>query len=117
MNGKEKIFFELKINREFGDIISLYFDFLKTNLRKFTNIFLSYNGIFLIGLLIVSYLKRKQRIIPVIRPLENSSIDFARTVGGLYYEYKDYYDLITKKIELLSRIFKESFLYKYPRNK
>ncbi|WP_411031757.1 hypothetical protein [Spongiimicrobium sp. 3-5] len=49
-------YIELKINRDFGDIITTYFDFIKQNLKKFTNIFLSYNGIFLIGLLIVSYL-------------------------------------------------------------
>ncbi len=49
-------YIELKINRDFGDIITVYFDFLKQNLKKFTNIFLSYNGIFLVGLLIVSYL-------------------------------------------------------------
>ncbi len=49
-------FIELKVNRDFGDIITTYFDFLKQNLKKFTTIFLSYNGIFLIGLLIVSYL-------------------------------------------------------------
>ncbi|GGW33277.1 hypothetical protein [Arenibacter certesii] len=56
MNDKKNHFIELKINRDFGDIISLYFDFFKTNIKKFTNIFLSYNGIFLIGLLFVSYL-------------------------------------------------------------
>jgi len=46
----------LRINRDFGDIITAYFDFLKSNLKKFTNIFISYNGIGLIFLLIVSYL-------------------------------------------------------------
>ncbi len=49
-------YIELRINRDFGDLITVYFDFLKQNLKKFTNIFLSYNGIFLIGLLLVSYL-------------------------------------------------------------
>lgn len=49
-------YIELKVNRDLGDIITTYFDFLKQNLKKFTNIFLSYNGIFLIGLLVVSYL-------------------------------------------------------------
>ncbi len=49
-------YIELKINRDFGDIITTYFEFLKQNLKKFTNIFLSYNGIFLVGLLVVSYL-------------------------------------------------------------
>lgn len=56
MNNKEKIYLELNIDREFGEIISLYFDFFKANIKKFTNIFLSYNGIFLIGLVLVSYL-------------------------------------------------------------
>ncbi|PRX55492.1 DUF4350 domain-containing protein [Flagellimonas meridianipacifica] len=42
--------------------------------------------------------KRQQRIIPVIKPLENSSVEFARTVGALYYQNKDYTDLIHKKI-------------------
>lgn len=46
----------LRVNRDFGDIITIYFDFFKQNIKKFTNVFLSYNGIFLIGLLIVSYL-------------------------------------------------------------
>lgn len=46
----------LRVNRDFGDIITTYFDFFKQNIKKFTNVFLSYNGIFLIGLLIVSYL-------------------------------------------------------------
>ena len=46
----------LRINRDFGGIISVYFDFFKANIKKFTNVFISYNGIFLIGLLIASYL-------------------------------------------------------------
>lgn len=46
----------LRVNREFGDIITTYFDFFKQNIKKFTNVFLSYNGIFLVGLLVASYL-------------------------------------------------------------
>lgn len=55
-NTAQKKYIELKVNRDFGDIVTTYFDFIKQNLKNFTNIFLSYNGIFLIGLLIVSYL-------------------------------------------------------------
>ncbi|MBT8184819.1 MAG: hypothetical protein KJN76_08250 [Eudoraea sp.] len=55
-NNQEPQYLELKVNRDFGEIITLYFEFLKQNLKKFTNVFISYNGIFLIGLLIVSYL-------------------------------------------------------------
>ena len=43
--------------------------------------------------------KREQRIIPVITPLENSSVEFARTVGALYYQNKDYGNLVAKKIQ------------------
>nr|WP_299172101.1 hypothetical protein [uncultured Allomuricauda sp.] len=49
-------YIELRINRDFGDILTVYFDFLKQNIKKFTNVFLSYNGVFLVGLLITSYL-------------------------------------------------------------
>ncbi len=49
-------------------------------------------------LFVIFRAKRQQRIIPVIKPLENSSVEFARTVGALYYQNKDYTDLIHKKI-------------------
>ncbi len=52
----QKKYFELQINRDFGDIITTYFDFFKQNIKKFTNVFVSYNGVFLVGLLIASYL-------------------------------------------------------------
>ncbi|MEM9000114.1 MAG: DUF4350 domain-containing protein [Bacteroidota bacterium] len=42
--------------------------------------------------------KREQRIIPVIEPLQNSSVDFSRTVGALYYQNGDHTNLIFKKI-------------------
>lgn len=42
--------------------------------------------------------KREQRIIPIINPLSNTSVDFAKTIGGLYYQHRDYTNLITKKI-------------------
>ncbi|TDS14427.1 hypothetical protein DFQ03_2514 [Maribacter caenipelagi] len=46
----------LQVNRDFGGIVSAYFDFFKQNIKNFTNVFISYNGVFLIGLLITSYL-------------------------------------------------------------
>ena len=33
--------------------------------------------------------KRRQRIIPVVKPNKNSSLDFVKTVGRLYYQYHD----------------------------
>ncbi|MEZ4811416.1 MAG: DUF4350 domain-containing protein [Allomuricauda sp.] len=42
--------------------------------------------------------KREQRIIPVIEPLKNSSVEFAQAVGSLYHQNKDHTDLIHKKL-------------------
>jgi len=49
-------------------------------------------------LFIIFKAKREQRIIPVIKPLENSSVEFVRTVGSLYHQHRDYTDLNNKKI-------------------
>ncbi len=49
-------YIELKQNRDLGEIITVYFDFFKQNLRSFTNIFISYNGIFILLILGISYL-------------------------------------------------------------
>jgi len=44
--------------------------------------------------------KRKQRSIPVVNPLKNQSYEYAKTVGNLYLEEKEYEELISKKINL-----------------
>lgn len=51
-----KEYIELRQNRDFGEIITVYFDFFKQNLKSFTNTFISYNGIFILLLLGCSYL-------------------------------------------------------------
>lgn len=40
--------------------------------------------------------KRKQRVVPVITPLNNTSLDFVKTVGRLYYQRKDNKNLAEK---------------------
>lgn len=50
-------------------------------------------------LLLLIYLfesKRKQRIIPVIDPLKNASLDFVKTIGRLYLQRKDNRNLAIK---------------------
>jgi len=42
--------------------------------------------------------KRKQRIIPVITPLKNETLDFVRTISRLYFQKRDHQDLAAKKI-------------------
>ncbi|SRX75822.1 hypothetical protein [Aequorivita antarctica] len=46
----------LKQQRDVGEMITTYFEFLKQNFKPFLNIFISYNGIFILGFLGVSYL-------------------------------------------------------------
>lgn len=53
MQGK---YIPLKRQRDVGDMISTYFEFLKQNFKPFLNIFIRYNGIFILGFLGVSYL-------------------------------------------------------------
>ncbi|TYA84277.1 DUF4350 domain-containing protein [Seonamhaeicola marinus] len=42
--------------------------------------------------------KRRQRIIKIITPLQNTSVAFVKTISNLYFETKDYKNLIDKKI-------------------
>ena len=46
----------LRRQREVGEIITAYFNFFKTNFKPFVNIFISYNGLFILGFLGLSYL-------------------------------------------------------------
>ena len=43
--------------------------------------------------------KRQQRIIPLVEPLKNSSVEFAQAVGALYHQGRDPSGLIQKKID------------------
>lgn len=49
-------------------------------------------------LFIVIGIKRKQRIIPVIEPLRNTTLDFVDIVGTLYYQTGDHKNIAEKKI-------------------
>ncbi len=41
--------------------------------------------------------KRRQRVIPVIKPFKNTSLEFIETIGRLYYHKKNHKDIATKK--------------------
>jgi hypothetical protein len=43
--------------------------------------------------------KRKQRIIPIIKPLENTTLEFVATIGNLYYQRADHKNIALKKIQ------------------
>ena len=44
-------------------------------------------------------MKRRQRIIPVIAPVENSSVAFVETIGRLYYNKKNHTNLAEKMVQ------------------
>jgi hypothetical protein len=53
----------------------------------------------LLSLFLLIYLlgtKRRQRLIPLITPLKNSSLDFVKTIGQLYYQKRDHRNLAIK---------------------
>jgi hypothetical protein len=54
----------------------------------------------LIGIMLLMLFesKRRQRAIPVIEPLRNTTVEFAQTIGMLYYQNGDHRDLAQKKI-------------------
>lgn len=53
-------------------------------------------------------MKRRQRIIPVITPLANTTLEFVATIGDLYYQRGDHRNISDKKI---------SFFLEYVRTK
>jgi hypothetical protein len=42
--------------------------------------------------------KRKQRVVPIIKPLTNTTVDFTKTIGNLYFQEGDHQNIIDKKI-------------------
>lgn len=52
---------------------------------------------------------RRQRMIPIVKPLENSTVNFVETIGRLYFSKKNHLDIATKKFTY----FKEFVRSKY----
>jgi len=57
-----------------------------------------YLTIFLTLLFMIFNAKRRQRVIPIVKPLENTTVNFVKTISNLYYETEDHKNLIDKKI-------------------
>lgn len=54
----------------------------------------------LIGLVFFIFFnaRRKQRVIPEIAPMRNTTVDFAKTIGNLYYQEGNHHTIIEKKV-------------------
>jgi hypothetical protein len=53
--------------------------------------------------------KRRQRIIPQIPPLTNTTLEFVDTVGRLYYQHGDHRNIAEKKIAYLLEYIRSNF--------
>ncbi len=56
--------------------------------------------LFLLGMFvfILFNAKRKQRVVPIIAPLGNTTVDFTKSIGNLYFQEGDHDNIINKKI-------------------
>ncbi|MBN8697587.1 MAG: DUF4350 domain-containing protein [Bacteroidetes bacterium] len=54
-------------------------------------------------------IKRKQRIIPVMEPFENTTLKFVETVGTLYYQTGDHKNIAGKKITFFLEHIRNTF--------
>ncbi len=56
-----------------------------------------YLSLFFIGLYLLFRAKRQQRVIPIIEPVENTSLDFVKTIGSLYFQQSQHRKLGLQK--------------------
>lgn len=61
-----------------------------------------YMTLAVIALLMVQTARRRQRIIPIVKPPENRSLEFIQLIGTLYYQRKDHSDIVRKKFALFA---------------
>jgi len=54
-----------------------------------------------VGLLLFALfnIRRKQRIVPIIEPLKNKSVEFVKSIGNLYLQEGSPHDMAQKKIQ------------------
>lgn len=70
-----------------------------------------YLGLFGIIIFIFFNAKRRQRIIPINEPVKNTTVEFAKTIGNLYFIEKNHKDIAEKKIVyFLEKIRKDYYL-------
>lgn len=68
--------------------------------------------IFVFGMLffMIFNAKRKQRIVPIFKPLQNTTVEFAKTIGNLYFQEADHQNMIDKKIVFFLEKVRQDYL-------
>jgi hypothetical protein len=57
--------------------------------------------------------KRKQRVVPIIEPLKNKSVEFVQSIGNLYLQEGDFHDMMSKKAHYFLFRIKSELLIDY----
>jgi hypothetical protein len=60
-------------------------------------------------LFMIFEMKRKQRIIPIIKPLANTTLEFVTTIGNLYFHRADHKNIAEKKINFFMDMIRTKF--------
>ncbi len=68
-----------------------------------------YTLLFTILLFVVFSAKRKQRIIPIIKPYKNKTSEFVHTISGLYYKSKNHKDIALKRFRYLNNFLQNKY--------
>ena len=71
-----------------------------------------YITLFGLLLFVVYEMKRRQRVIPVVPPLKNSTVEFVNVIGQLYYEQRNNADIAHKQVLYILTYLREQFQVK-----
>lgn len=72
-----------------------------------------YLALFGLVVFVLYEMKRRQRIIPVIDRLTNTSVEFVKVVGRVYYQRRDHHDIIEKKMTYFLAYIRRKYKLKY----
>lgn len=67
-----------------------------------------YLTIIILLLFMVFTARRRQRSIPIVRPPDNKILEFVQLIGTLYFQKKDYSDLVRKKFIFFAEALRKS---------
>jgi len=86
--------------------------FMRVFLSNYTLRWAYYITLFSLLLFVFYEIKRRQRIIPVIEPLSNSTLEFVTVVGQVYYETRNNVDIAHKKVLYLLTYLRDEYQLK-----
>ncbi len=69
------------------------------------------------GIFVFFTIKRRQRIIPIIKPFENKTLEFVETISSVYFNSKNHKDIALKKHQHLKYFLFNKYFIKLPENK